>query len=104
MSAASLFDTDPAGDRECPRCHDRVGHRDALSDAVCAYRAATTQAIRDLAAQCDADPVAAADLLAHLRGVFSDPDACVAARIVLDLGWRKAIPAPVGVPVPEETT
>jgi hypothetical protein len=79
--------TDDQRLKECPRCRDRIGHN-AIGAAHCAYRAATTAAIRELAGE---HALAAADLLAHLRSVHSDPDAYDTARLVIDLGWRPAI-------------
>lgn len=80
-------------DRACTRCGNRTGHGTELDDAHCAYRVASTAALRLHAQELDADKVAAADLLAHLRTVFSDPDAYAAARCVLDLGWRLTVGA-----------
>lgn len=78
-------------DRGCDRCGDRAGHPDPIADAACAYRHATTAAIRDQATDLDVDPTAATDLLAHLRSTFRDPEAYAATRYVLDLGWRPVI-------------
>lgn len=78
-------------DTRCSRCGDLHGHRSAIADAHCAYRVASTAEIRLVAQELGADKVAAADLLAHLRTVCSDPDAYAIARYVLELGWRPVV-------------
>ena len=76
----------------CVRCGNRAGHTE-LGDASCAYRITSTKQIRLHAQEVGATPVDAADLLAHLRSIFSAEDAYRAAWTVLDLGWRKTIGA-----------
>jgi hypothetical protein len=76
-----------------PHCGGINGHIDNIATAGCAYRFATTTAIRDHASSLGADPVAAVDLLAHLRAPLSDPDAYAVTRYVLALGWRPVVGA-----------
>lgn len=82
-----------ADDKGCRRCHDRASHPDAVTEAHCAYRTTTTDAVKDHARELGVSPIAAADLLAHLRSVATDHQAYAMALYVVDLGWRPALVA-----------
>lgn len=78
--------------RNCPVC----GARDAdhLHLARCAYLDELLAALNAYAATLDnpPKPVDVVDLVAHLGG-YDDPErAHAAARVVLNLGWRKVLP------------
>lgn len=76
----------------CPTCGERMNHGgDPLTLAACAYRHAATDRVRDVAIGVGADPVAAVDLLAHVRGLTGEGEALRLVRYVLDLGWRPCV-------------
>lgn len=74
-------------DKKCSRCGNLAGHG-PITDAECALLAAHRADLAELAPNDRPLQVDILDLYAHLRGVFSAPDAHRATRYVLELGWR----------------